>query len=108
MVTSHNVQPDATGRPLSPSVPFAPAADITRLAQGWMIRQRAEKIEDDHFRVQVQGKDVSVQDVIECGSCGHGIFILSPDLGRPGYLVNVAQLQAAVVSHIHTHHPEAL
>lgn len=108
MVTSHNTQFDSMGRPLSPSVPFAPAADITRLAQGWMIRQRNEKTPDDHFRVQVQGKDVSVQDVIDCGSCGRGIFILSPDLDRPGYLVNVAQIQAAVVSHIHTHHPEAL
>ena len=108
MVTSHNVQIDATGRPLSPSVPFAPAADITRLAQGWMVRQRAEKTPDDHFRVEVQGKEVSVQDVIECGSCYRGIFILSPDLARVGYLFNVAQLQAAVISHIHAHHPEAL
>lgn len=108
MVTSHNVETDATGRPLAPSVPLAPAPDITRMAQGWMIRQQASKIEPDHFRVEVQGKEVTVQDVLECASCGRGLFILSPDLGRPGYQVNIAQIQAAVVSHLHSHHAEAL
>ena len=108
MVTSHNTATDAIGRPLAPSLPFAPAPDITRLAQGWMIRQDARKISDDHFRVEVQGQPVTVQDVLTCASCDRGIFILSPDLERPGYQVNVAQIQAAVVSHLHAHHPDAL
>ena len=108
MVTSHNVDADVMGRPLAPSVPLAPAPAITRLAQGWMIREAAHKIPDDHFRVAVQEKPATVQDVIECASCGRGIFILSPDLDRPGYQVNVAQLQAAIVSHLHAHHAEAL
>ena len=108
MVTSHNVATDATGRPLSPSVQLAPAPAITRLAQGWMIREMPHPVTDDHFRVEVQGKEPAVQDVIECASCGRGIFILSPDLDRPGYQVNVAQLQAAIVSHLHAHHAEAL
>ena len=108
MVTSHNVVTDATGRPLAPSVPLAPAPEITRLAQGWMIREAAHKIPDDHFRVQVQERPATVQDVIECASCGRGIFILSPDLDRPGYLINTAQVQAAIVAHLHAHHPEAL
>ena len=108
MTTSHNVVTDPTGRPLAPSVPLAPAPDITRMAQGWMIRQQASKIEPDHFRVEVQGKKVTVQDVLECASCGRGLFILSPDLERIGYQVNIAQIQAAVVSHLHAHHAEAL
>lgn len=108
MVTSHNVATDPTGRPLAPSVPLAPAPGITHLAQGWLIRQSASKIAEDHFRVEVQGREVTTQDVIECAKCGRGIFILSPDLGRPGYQVNIAQIQAAVVSHLHAHHAESL
>ena len=108
MVTSHASAFDEMGRPLAPSAGFGPHPAITRTAEGWMIRHAARKIPDDHFRVQVQERPVTEQAVLDCADCGRGVFILSPDTERPGYLVNVAQILAAVTSHLHTHHERYL
>jgi hypothetical protein len=108
MVTSHDTATDAIGRPLAPSLPFRPAADITHIAEGWMIRLAARTTGEDHFRTEVQGRPATDQAVMDCATCGRGVFILSPDLTRPGYQVNVAQLAAAVVSHLHNHHERYL
>jgi hypothetical protein len=108
VTTSHATETDPIGRPAAPSAGFRPHPDITRVADGWLLRERIEIIPPDHFRREVEGKAMLPQSVLDCVSCGRGVFILSPDTGRPGYQVNVAQLRSAVVAHLHAHHEEAL
>lgn len=108
MTTSHDMQILPNGRPASPSQPFRPPADIERTALAWLLQERTERIPPDHARVEWEGKPQTEQVILDCASCDLGVFILSPDTTRPGYVVNLAQLSAAVVSHLHSHHEDAL
>lgn len=105
---SHNTIIGQDGRNAAPSVGFAPHPDITRAAESWLIQQRIERPGAGHARIEFQDKPAAEQYILECASCELGVFILSPDLGGAGYVVNTAQITAAVVQHLHNHHPEAL
>lgn len=81
------------------------------MAAGWPVRAVLRETEPGHLLAEKEhleraGRPLS-QVHLECGNCGQSVACLVPDTDRPGYLLDVAKLQAGVLAHIRQSHEPA-
>lgn len=91
---------------------IAPGPEWTGLAAGWPVRLVTRETEPGHLWVEKEhlerdGRPV-VQAHLVCGNCDQSVICLAPDAGSPGYLLDVAQMQAGVLAHIRQCHEPSL
>jgi hypothetical protein len=87
---------------------LAPGPEWTSRAATWTLRAAVRQTEPGHVLTDYihldNGGRPYTQTHLVCGECDQSVVCLIPDAGRPGYVLDVALIQAGVLRHIRECH----
>jgi hypothetical protein len=87
---------------------LAPGPEWTEQAFTWLIQAAVRQTEPGHVLTAARHLDRAGQPFTQvhlvCAECDQSVICLTPDLDRPGYVLDVALIQAGVLRHIRECH----